>query len=150
MTKKQADSGKNTGLPPNSATANGHEDAFPEVRILQRVKSALSKKDSGTRAEIPEGTGSEQSLHARIRELESELEQHKKWLELALDGIQEGLWVMYVADGKMDYIFTSIFPYIFWSTNYQHFSLILYHNTITIFCFFHKMCRNYYCCPTRC
>ena len=128
MTKKQADSGKNTGLPPNSATANGHEDAFPEVRILQRVKSALSKKDSGTRAEIPEGTGSEQSLHARIRELESELEQHKKWLELALDGIQEGLWVMYVADGKMDYIFTSILDMLGYSMAELDHSIISWDN----------------------
>ena len=128
MTKKQADSGKNAELPQNSTPAVAYEDAFPEVRILHRAKSALSKTDSGTQTEIPDGTDADQPLRARIRELESELEQHKKWLELALDGIQEGLWVMYVADGKMDYIFTSILDMLGYSMAELDHSIISWDN----------------------
>ncbi len=91
-------------LPSGAGGTNAPEGLVPEVRIAQLFE--LSPVDVGV--ESGDISVQNQAMRARIHTLEAELEQHKKWLELALDGIQEGLWVMYVANGKMDYIFTSI------------------------------------------
>ncbi len=92
----------------------------PEVRIAQLFE--LSPVEVGV--ESGDISVQNQAMRARIHTLEAELEQHKKWLELALDGIQEGLWVMYVANGKMDYIFTSILDMLGYSMEELDHSII--------------------------
>lgn len=91
-----------------------------EVRILQLFE--LSPAEVGV--ESGDVSVQNQAMRARVHTLEAELEQHKKWLELALDGIQEGLWVMYVANGKMDYIFTSILDMLGYSMEELDHSII--------------------------
>ena len=95
-------------------------DDFPEVRIVPLFE--LSPVEVGV--ESGDLSVQNQAMRARIHTLEAELEQHKKWLELALDGIQEGLWVMYVANGKMDYIFTSILDMLGYSMEELDHSII--------------------------
>ncbi len=84
--------------------ATGASTAYSGERIVQLFE--LSPVDVGV--ESGDTLVQNQAMRARIHTLEAELAQHRTWLELALDGIQEGLWIMYVANGKMDYVFTSI------------------------------------------
>ncbi len=98
----------------------GQSETAPEVRIVQLFE--LSPVDVGV--ESGDISVQNQAMRARIHTLEAELEQQKKWLELALDGIQEGLWVMYVANGKMDYIFTSILDMLGYSMEELDHSII--------------------------
>lgn len=105
-----------------NGSESGEDVAAPdsEVRIVQLFE--LSPVEVGV--ESGDVSVQNQAMRARIHTLEAELEQHKKWLELALDGIQEGLWVMYVANGKMDYIFTSILDMLGYSMEELDHSII--------------------------
>ena len=101
--------------PVTCAGRNG-QNYFAELQIWQprtpdypdncRVLHLLSLSSADPTVEYLQSYSRE--LDSKIQENKSELERHKKWLEMALEGSREGLWTIDFRSGKMDFAYTNI------------------------------------------
>ena len=55
-------------------------------------------------------------LDVQIKANLSELERHKQWLEMALEGSREGLWTIDFKSGKMDFAYTNVLTILGYTT----------------------------------
>ena len=89
---------------------------FAELQIWQpqgheypdncRILHLLSLSSADPMVEYLESYS--RDLDSKIQENKSELERHKQWLEMALEGSREGLWTIDFRSGRMDFAYTNI------------------------------------------
>ena len=80
-----------------------HADGYPDnCRLLH----LLSLSSADPMVEYLESYSRE--LDSKIQENKSELERHKQWLEMALEGSREGLWTIDFRSGSMDFAYTNV------------------------------------------